>query len=150
MFFSQKQLGNLLRRSHSIPSELLDLIHRLSQDPCHGVQSYLHVSSNNDPSLANDTESRKRRLRISTFSRPPPPKDQTEDSSIVSPLSHRINSDCEPSCNGSTSATQTPNMGVFPPPPSPPPPSPSPTLTPKEEIRRANDMVTVPEKIFIT
>jgi serine/threonine-protein phosphatase 4 regulatory subunit 1 len=139
--------GNLLRRSHSIPSELLDLIHRLSKDPCHGVQSYLYVdnlSSDNDPSLANYREARKRRLRISTFSRPPPPKDQTEGPSMVSPYSHRIIS--EPHCNGGTSATQTPNMGVLSPLPRPP----SPTQTPKEEIRRANDRVTLPDKIFIT
>jgi len=144
--------GNLLRRSHTIPSELLDLIHLLSKDPCHGVQSYLYVDnlSDNDPSLANYREARKRRLRISTFSRPPPPKDQTEDFSTVSPLgsySHRIIS--EPHCNGGTSATQTPittSMGVLSPLPRPP----SPTLTPKEEIRRANDRVTLPDKIFIT
>ena len=113
------------------------------------MQSYLNLSSDIDPSLANSREARRRRLRISTFSRPPPPKDQTEDSSIVSPLgsySHRIISDREPHCNGSTSATQTPNIGVFSPLPRPP----SPTLSPKEEIRRANDGVTVPDKIFIT
>jgi hypothetical protein len=150
MFSSQSQLGNLLRRSHSIPGELLDLIHRLSQDPCHGVQSYLHLSSDSDLSLANTRETRKRRLRISTFSRPPPPKDQIEDSSIVSPLgslNHRIMSDCEPlepRCNGSTSATK--QTGLISPLPLPP----SPTLTPKVEIRLANDRVTVPEKIFTT
>jgi serine/threonine-protein phosphatase 4 regulatory subunit 1 len=81
--------GNLLRHSHTIPSELLDLIHRLSQDPCQRVQSYVHVvdlKPDSDDALANSRDSRKRRLRISTFSRPPPPQDQIEDSSTVTPL----------------------------------------------------------------
>jgi serine/threonine-protein phosphatase 4 regulatory subunit 1 len=76
-------LGKLLCHSQSIPSELLDLVHRLSQDPCHGVQSYIvhavNLSPDNDASLANSRESRRRRLRISTFSRPPPTQDQVED-----------------------------------------------------------------------
>ena len=82
-------LGNLRRHSLCIPSELLDLIHRLSQDPCQGVQSYVHLSPDNDASLANIRDSRKSRLRISIFSRPPPPQDQSEDSLTVTPLGLR-------------------------------------------------------------
>ena len=81
-------LGNLLRRSHSIPSALHDLIHQLSQDSSREVQSYVHVVdlspvSDEGISLANDKQWQKRQLRTSTFSRPPPPKD---DSSSISPL----------------------------------------------------------------
>ncbi|KAF8797930.1 ARM repeat-containing protein [Phlegmacium glaucopus] len=129
--------GNLLGRSQSIPSTLLNLIHRLSQDPSREVQSYVHVVnpspvsvSNKDASLANSRQWRKSRLRISTFSRPPPLESQTAGHSPpVSPLkpsSHRTISEYQPTAlcyNGSTA--QIPNIGV----------SSSPLLMPKEEIR---------------
>lgn len=122
--------GNLLRRSCSIPSTLLDLIHKLSQDPSHDVQSYVHVSpvSDKDSSLANSTQSPKRRLRISTFSRPPPhPK-------IERSFTHRTITPTSPCYNEST----TPNMGVS--------SSSSSDLMPKEEIRQAR----LPDEKFIT
>ena len=116
-------LGNLLRHSQSIPSELLDLIHRLSQDPSPGVQSYVHVVNMSPDNDASCRQSQKRRLRISTFSRPPPPRYQPIDSPTVSPLEtfiHRTTSECQPCCNGNTSTTQIPKMGIFS--PSIPPP----------------------------
>lgn len=71
---------NLVRQSHAIPSVITDLVHRLSQDSSHEVQSYIMdltprrrsvTESDNSPTIAR--YSRKRLTQLSTFSRPPQP-----------------------------------------------------------------------------
>ena len=72
--------GNLVRQSRAIPSIITDLVHRLSQDSSHEVQSYIMdltsrrrsvTESDNSPTIARC--SRKRLTQLSTFSRPPQP-----------------------------------------------------------------------------
>lgn len=70
--------GNLIRQSHAIPRIITDLVHRLSQDSSHEVQSYVvdltrrrRSVTENDDSPTNAKSSRRRLTQLSTFSRPP-------------------------------------------------------------------------------
>jgi serine/threonine-protein phosphatase 4 regulatory subunit 1 len=70
--------GNLVRQSHAIPSIITDLVHRLSQDSSHEVQSYVVDLTTRRRSVTSDDSatarcSQKRLTQLSTFSRPPQP-----------------------------------------------------------------------------
>ncbi|KIM49226.1 hypothetical protein M413DRAFT_21488 [Hebeloma cylindrosporum] len=78
--FAAAIYSNLVRQSHAIPSILTDLVHRLSQDSSHEVQSYVvHLKPRrrsvpeSDGSPTNARRSAKRLSQLSTFSRPPQP-----------------------------------------------------------------------------
>jgi len=67
--------GNLVWQSHAIPSIISDLVHRLSQDSSHEVQSYVldltHRPRSVTESDGSSVNVRHSRMRLSIFSRPP-------------------------------------------------------------------------------
>jgi serine/threonine-protein phosphatase 4 regulatory subunit 1 len=70
--------SNLVRQSHAIPDIISDLVHRLSQDSSHEVQSYVldltlrpRSVTESDGSSVNARRSRLRPCQLAIFSRPP-------------------------------------------------------------------------------